>query len=132
MQIGEFSKRSGLTIDAIRYYEKIGLIPLPLRDGSGRRIYGEDHLVWVDFLDVLKSTGMGVKDMASYVELRTHGAHSIPERLKLLTNHHQKVRHEIERLQKIDAVLSDKITTFKAVLNGEIDGDTLTCKKENR
>ena len=132
MQIGEFSKHSGLTIDAIRYYEKIGLIPLPLRDGGGRRIYGEDHLVWVDFLDVLKSTGMGVKDMASYVELRTHGAQSIPERLKLLTNHHQKVRKEIERLQKIDAVLSDKITTFKAVLNGEIDGDTLTCKKENR
>ncbi len=132
MQIGEFSKHSGLTIDAIRYYEKIGLIPLPLRDGGGRRIYGEDHLVWVDFLDVLKSTGMGVKDMASYVELRTHGAQSIPERLKLLTNHHQKVRKEIERLQKIDAVLSDKITTFKAVLNGEMDGDTLTCKKENR
>ena len=132
MQIGEFSKHSGLTIDAIRYYEKIGLIPLPLRDGGGRRIYGEDHLVWVDFLDVLKSTGMGVKDMASYVELRTHGAQSIPERLELLTMHHQKVRKEIERLQKIDAVLSDKITTFKAVLNGEIDGDTLTCKKENR
>ena len=132
MQIGEFSKHSGLTIDAIRYYEKIGLIPLPLRDGGGRRIYGGDHLVWVDFLDVLKSTGMGVKDMASYVELRTHGAKSIPERLELLTRHHQKVRKEIERLQKIDAVLSDKITTFKAVLNGEIDGDTLTCKKENR
>ena len=132
MQIGEFSKHSGLTIDAIRYYEKIGLIPLPLRDGGGRRIYGEDHLVWVDFLDVLKSTGMGVKDMASYVELRTHGAKSIPERLELLTRHHQKVRKEIERLQKIDAVLSDKITTFKAVLSGEIDGDTLTCKKENR
>ena len=132
MQIGEFSKHSGLTIDAIRYYEKIGLIPLPLRDGGGRRIYGEDHLVWVDFLEVLKSTGMGVKDMASYVELRTHGAQSIPELLELLTRHHQKVRKEIERLQKIDAVLSDKITTFKAVLNGEIDGDTLTCKKENR
>lgn len=132
MQIGEFSKHSGLTIDAIRYYEKIGLIPLPLRDGGGRRIYGEDHLVWVDFLDVLKSTGMGVKDMASYVELRTHGAKSIPERLELLTRHHQKVRKEIERLQKIDAVLSDKITTFNAVLSGEIDGDTLTCKKEIR
>ncbi len=132
MQIGEFSKHSGLTIDAIRYYEKIGLIPLPLRDSGGRRIYGEDHLVWVDFLEVLKSTGMGVKDMASYVELRTHGAKSIPERLELLTRHHQKVRKEIERLQKIDAVLSDKITTFNAVLSGEIDGDTLTCKKENR
>lgn len=132
MQIGEFSKHSGLTIDAIRYYEKIGLIPLPLRDGGGRRIYGEDHLVWVDFLEVLKSTGMGVKDMASYVELRTHGAKSIPERLELLTRHHQKVRKEIERLQKIDTVLSDKITTFNAVLSGEIDGDTLTCKKENR
>ncbi len=130
MQIGEFSKHCGLTIDAIRYYEKIGLMPLPLRDGGGRRIYSDDHLVWADFLDVLKSTGMGVKDMASYVELRASGANSIPERLELLSKHHLKVRNEIQRLQKIDAVLSEKITTFKAVLSGEIDGDSLTCKKD--
>ncbi|MEP3199828.1 MAG: MerR family transcriptional regulator [Lentilitoribacter sp.] len=130
MQIGEFSKHSGLSIDTIRYYEKIGLMPLPLRDGGGRRIYRDDHLVWADFLDVLKSTGMGVKDMASYVELRAGGAQSIPERLELLTKHHLKVRAEIKRLQDVDAVLSEKITTFKAVLSGEIDGDSLTCKKD--
>lgn len=130
MQIGEFSKHSGLSIDTIRYYEKIGLMPLPLRDGGGRRIYSDDHLVWSDFLDVLKSTGMGVKDMACYVELRAGGAQSIPERLELLIKHHLKVRSEIQRLQKIDAVLSDKIATFKTVLSGEIDGDSLTCKKD--
>ena len=79
---------------------------------------------------MLKSTGMGVKDMASYVELRASGTNSIPERLELLTKHHQKVRSEIQRLQKIDTVLSEKIATFKAVLNGEIDGDSLTCKKD--
>lgn len=132
MQIGEFSRHSGLTIDTIRYYEKIGLIPLPLRDSGGRRIYGEDHLVWADFLDVLKSTGMGVRDMASYVELRADGVQSISERLDLLIKHHQKVCDDIQRLRKVDTVLSDKIAIFRAVLSGDIDGETLTCKKERQ
>lgn len=132
MRIGEFSKHSGLTIDSIRYYEKIGLIPMPLRDGGGRRIYGEDHLIWIGFLDVLKSTGMGVKDMARYVELRAHGAQSIAERLDLLKRHHEAIGNEIQRLHKIDTVLSDKIAMFQAVLDGEIDGDTLMCKKEDK
>lgn len=132
MRIGAFSKHSGLTIDSIRYYEKIGLIPSPLRDGGGRRIYGEDHLIWIRFLDVLKSTGMGVKDMARYVELRAHGTQSTAERLDLLERHHENVQKEILRLQKIDIVLSDKITTFQAVLDGEIDGDSLSCKKEDK
>ncbi len=131
MQIGDFSKHSGLTIDAIRYYEKIGLIPTPLRDGGGRRIYGEDHLVWIAFLEVLKSTGMGIKDMARYVELRAQGPKSIAERLDLMKRHHATVGKEIKRLQNIDIVLSDKITMFQAVLDGEIDGENLACKKED-
>lgn len=34
MLIGDISERSGLSVDTLRYYEKIGLIPRPLRDGG--------------------------------------------------------------------------------------------------
>ena len=37
MQIGELSRRSGLSVDTLRYYEKVGLIEPPARDGGGRR-----------------------------------------------------------------------------------------------
>ena len=40
MQIGDLSRASGVNIETIRYYERIGLLPLPARQANGRRSYG--------------------------------------------------------------------------------------------
>tara|TARA_R110002094_G_scaffold55533_1_gene66473 strand:- start:1463 stop:1678 length:216 start_codon:yes stop_codon:yes gene_type:complete len=42
MMIGEVSEKSGVSIDTLRFYEKIGLIDPPIRSDAGRRIYGPD------------------------------------------------------------------------------------------
>ena len=38
--IGELSRRSGVNIETIRYYERIKILPAPPRTASGRRVYG--------------------------------------------------------------------------------------------
>ena len=38
--IGKLSDLTGVNIETIRYYEKIGMLPAPPRTESGRRIYG--------------------------------------------------------------------------------------------
>ena len=40
LPIGELSRRSGVNIETIRYYERIKVLPLPPRTASGRRVYG--------------------------------------------------------------------------------------------
>ena len=45
MQIGELAKRAGVAIDTVRYYEREGLVPKPLRQRSGYRRYEEDDAV---------------------------------------------------------------------------------------
>lgn len=129
MRIGDFAERTGLSPDTLRYYEKIGLMPPPGRDGVGARDYSNDHLRWAEFLDVLKSTGMGVRDMARYVALRADGAASIPERLSLLSAHLAKVRAERRRLAAVERTLTDKIAFFEAVLTGAASADDLVCAK---
>jgi len=127
MLISTFSKRTGVSIDTLRYYEKIGLIPVPGRDKGGNRDYADDHLQWMAFLEILKSTGMSVKAMSRYVALRAEGASSIAERLRMLKQHHELVRRERRRLTEIDHLLADKIAQFQAVVDGVMDPSQLTC-----
>ncbi|MEM6464203.1 MAG: MerR family transcriptional regulator [Pseudomonadota bacterium] len=127
MLIGTFSRRVGLSVDTLRYYEKIGLMPQVDRTHSGRRRYSSDHVAWVDFLNVLKSTGMGVNDMARYVDLRSKGISSINERREMLVQHRKKVTARRRELEESEVLLKEKIDHFQSVMNGDVDGVDLTC-----
>lgn len=129
MLIGAFADRVGLSADTLRYYEQIGLMPNVGRTPSGRRSYSADHIAWVEFLNILKATGMGVRDMARYVELRSYGLSSLAERHTMLVTHLELVTAKRRELETTEAVLKEKINLFQSVLDGEIDGATLHCAK---
>ncbi|WP_226579221.1 MerR family transcriptional regulator [Acuticoccus sediminis] len=114
MKIGQLAKRSGLSAHTIRYYERIGLLPLADRDAGGRRDYDESILVWIEFLDRLKTTGMPLREMLRYAELRAEGDHTSPERRALLEAHRGRVRAHLADLQACLLVLDTKIDTYVA------------------
>ena len=119
MRIGDLARKSGLSTDTLRYYERIGLIPAPLRDGGGRRVYDATVLRWVDFLHRLKSTGMGIKDRLRYAELRMQGAASLTMRRKMLEAHREKVESDIRRLTETLEVLDEKVDLYRRMEAGE-------------
>ncbi|MEP1932706.1 MAG: MerR family transcriptional regulator [Roseibium sp.] len=119
MRIGDLAEKSGLTTDTLRYYEKIGLIPRPLRDNAGRRVYDVAILRWIDFLDRLKSTGMGIKDRLRYAELRTKGGVSLTPRREMLERHRGQVAADIARLTEMLDVLDDKIDLYRKMEAGD-------------
>lgn len=43
MRIRELARSTGVDVETIRYYEKAGLLPAPLRQSNGYRNYGEQH-----------------------------------------------------------------------------------------
>jgi len=119
MRIGDLAEKSGLSTDTLRYYEKIGLIPRPLRDAGGRRVYDRTILRWIEFLDRLKATGMGIKDRLRYAELRTLGSASLTERREMLEAHRKKVAADIARLTETLDVLDDKVDLYRRMEAGE-------------
>lgn len=122
MYIGDLARLTGLSVDTLRWYEKIGLIPAPLRDRGGRRVYGEDVLAWIDFLGRLKTTGMSIADMRRYARLRAAGPPTIPARRALLERHRSAVAVEIAALEASLAVLDGKIETYRATEAAEAAG----------
>jgi DNA-binding transcriptional MerR regulator len=109
MKIGELAKRAGLSAHTLRYYERIGLLPHADRNASGQRDYDASILVWIGFLERLKTTGMPIREMLRYAALREQGAETGAARRVLLEAHRDKVRAHVADLQAALLILDTKI-----------------------
>jgi len=125
MYIGDLARATGLSIDTLRYYEKIGLIPPPLRDAGGRRVYDAETLRWIAFLQRLKATGMGIADMLAYARLRAEGDQTSAPRRKMLETLRALVAAQIRDLTDCLEILDGKIETYRTIEAGlAADGQT--------
>jgi DNA-binding transcriptional MerR regulator len=112
MKISELAERTGLSAHTIRYYERIGLMPPARRNGATHRQYDEDALRWVEFLGRLKTTGMPIRQMCRYADLRAAGPSTYAERKALLREHRDAVRQHVEELVACLDVLDAKIAGY--------------------
>ncbi|TCV92364.1 DNA-binding transcriptional MerR regulator [Luteibacter rhizovicinus] len=115
LSIREAALATGLTAHTLRYYEQIGLIdPVPRR--SGQRVYGEPEMAWIEFVLRLRGTGMSMRDIQVYAELRRAGETPENVRLKgdLLARHAAHMRGELQRLTETIARLDEKIALYRS------------------
>ena len=110
--IGEFSKLTNLGIHTLRYYEHENLI-MPKRNSSNRRCYSDKDLAWIEFIKRLKDTGMPIKEIQRYAELRAKGNLTLNERMEMLTVHRESLDEQIKALQGHMAKLDDKIDFYR-------------------
>lgn len=112
MTIGEFSTITGISAYTLRYYEKKGLLRVS-RDNIGRRDYSEDDIEWVKFIKRLKDTGMLLRDIKHYSDLRYQGDSTTEERLELLVRHRKSVVEEQKKWDEYLQNLDEKISIYQ-------------------
>lgn len=112
--IAEAAHRSGLSIDTLRYYERIQLIDPPARDSGGRRAYTDEDLAWLGFLTRLRTTGMPIRMMREYARLRHQGAASASRRKQILVEQRAEVLDRIAELNSCLDVLDYKIANYES------------------
>ena len=113
LSIQQVAQRFELSIDTLRYYERIGLIAAVSRDPGGRRRYNEADLRWLEFLKRLRATGMPIADMLRYASLRQEGEATFAARRELLEHHAAEVQARIESLQANLNLLNYKIGWYR-------------------
>ncbi|TYC11904.1 MerR family transcriptional regulator [Actinomadura syzygii] len=113
----ETAEKSGFSIDTLRYYEKIGLLSGIARNASGRRVFSDDDLSWLEMLRCLRGTGMPIAEMLRYSELaRVPG--TVAERLELLQAHDRRVEEQIALLREQQSRIKWKIGIYGSALTG--------------
>jgi len=112
LRIGELSARSGRSVHTIRWYETMGLMPGVVRDGSGRRVYTELHVGWLELVDRLRGTGMSVAEMREYAGLVQQGKSTLQQRQAMLAGHRQRVLDTIAEWKLALKLIDSKIDFY--------------------
>lgn len=67
---GELARQSGVNIETVRYYERRGLLPEPLRSRSGYRLFSKDDVRRVRFIRRAQELGFSLKEIEELLALR--------------------------------------------------------------
>jgi DNA-binding transcriptional MerR regulator len=113
MKIADVSDRYGITLDTLRYYERIGLIPTVNRNKSGIRDYGEIDLKRVEFIKCMRSAGLPIEVLVEYVGLVQQGDKTIEARKEILKEQREQLVARIKEMQKTLDILDYKIEVYE-------------------
>jgi len=114
LPIGELSKRSGVNIETIRYYERIKMIPAPPRTASGRRVYGATDLRVLAFIRRSRELGFSLDEIRALLRLGAPGKASCGQVKAIATHHLQDIRAKLSDLAKLERLLAKTISRCSA------------------
>ena len=110
ISIGELSRRTGVNIETIRYYERINMMPHPPRSTSGRRVYGEVETRTLAFIRHARELGFCLNEIRALLALSArHGDEMCVEVRQLAANHLGDVRAKIADLRAMERILADAV-----------------------
>lgn len=99
--IAELAGRVGLTPDAIRYYERISLLPEPARTTGAHRRYGPDAVDRVQFIQGAQRLGLSLAEIGDLLAVRDTGTCPCEPARELLRRHLTDLNAEITRLSAL-------------------------------
>lgn len=112
MTIKEASEKTGISVDNLRYYERIGLIPKVPRNASRIRIYDDVTLSWIDFVMRFKRGGMALESIREYVQLAMEGEETKPARKEILLETKEQLEIKMAEIQESLDVINYKLDTY--------------------
>ena len=123
MNIKQAAEMFNLTVDTLRYYERVGIIPPVSRNSSGYRDYKTKDLNWVYLVKNLRNAGLSIESLIEFstlAQLRDKQKHILKEQLVELDKKLGEMQQTRELLVYKIETYEDHIAKFKA---GELDPD---------
>nr|WP_136252189.1 Cd(II)/Pb(II)-responsive transcriptional regulator [Ningiella ruwaisensis] len=105
MKIGELAKRSGCSIQTIRFYERKGLLSKPKRTEANYRSYDKTLLDELIFIKQCRSLDISLKEIKSLIHNKNNPEQSCSSVNKLIDEHICQVNEKIEELLNLKSTL---------------------------
>ena len=105
LQIGDVAQETGLTVDAIRFYEKQSLLPRPARTAGGFRLYSGESVERLHFIQQAQTLGFSLAEIRELLLLRDEKLQACSHVRELLQRKLESVRQKIEQLQTLESDL---------------------------
>ncbi len=106
MRIGELASQSGMSVDTIRYYEKIGLLPTANRLASGYRQYDKNSITVLSFVSSAKKLGMSLDDIKALLAIELDKSAASCETVKgFIAEQLLQVEQKMDQLKSIEQAM---------------------------
>ncbi|WP_026889772.1 MerR family transcriptional regulator [Clostridium beijerinckii] len=112
MTIKEASGKTGISIDNLRYYERIGLIPEVPRTESGIRDYDEMAIHWIEFAMRFKKAGVSLESIREYIQLALQGISTKEARREILIETKAGLEKKMHDIHETMEVINYKIDNY--------------------
>ncbi|WP_114907441.1 heavy metal-responsive transcriptional regulator [Ornithinimicrobium murale] len=112
LRIGQLARAAGVSADAIRYYEREGLLPPPRRTASGYRDYGPGAADRLAFIQGCQRLGLRLSDIGDLLAIRDTGVCPCEPAEQHLRRRIAEVDAELERLTLLRAQMSAMVQTL--------------------
>jgi len=113
MVIKEAAKVTGISIDNLRYYERIGVIPKVRRTESGIRDYDEMSINWIEFAMRFKKAGVSLEAIREYIHLAIQGESTKEARREILIETKARLDKKMQDIQETLDLINYKIDTYE-------------------
>ena len=125
MRIGELASELGITPQAVRFYERAGLLKEPARTGSGYRQYGPDDLKRLRFIRQAKELGFTLTEIGAMLRMHDAGHAPCSEVIAIAERHRAAVEAEIQRLRRFQKQLSSALAQWRKIKPRHVPGGAI-------
>jgi MerR family mercuric resistance operon transcriptional regulator len=109
LSIGRLAERTGVNLETIRYYERVGMLPAPPRTRGGHRVYGREHVMRLNFVRRSRELGFPLRDVRALLRLVDGGDNTCAQVRDLTERQLVEVRRKIADLGRLERVLADMV-----------------------
>src|SRR3990167_10088634 len=108
--IGKLSEKTGVNIETVRYYEKIGLITKPYRSEGGNRLYNMEQAKRLAFIKRCRELGFPLDTIREFLKLVDEKNFTCAEIADISQHHLEDIRAKIRDLKKIESHIKDMLS----------------------
>ncbi len=105
LSIGDLSRRTGVKVPTIRYYEQMGLIAPPARTNGNQRRYSDAGLQQLSFIRHSRDLGFTIEDIRELLDLNSHPDRECADAHNIASRHLAETREKIKRLKRLEREL---------------------------
>lgn len=116
LPIGEVSRRSGLSPDALRFYEREGIIPPAARTGGGARRYDPSVLDQLRIVGALRRIGFGLDQVRDLLAAKTEHS-TVRGRIEAARSSLDRLGELLDERERALAEAREQLQTWRAELD---------------
>lgn len=125
MQIGALAKESGVSVQTVRYYERLGLMPAPERKPSKYRVYTQDHMRRLQFILHAKALGFTLNEIKEILELSRKQQCPCGQVLRIAEQRLDEISKQLKQLERFRRELARAVSSWKKCPQQAPSGDAI-------